>query len=153
MCTHFIYTFLCLCIHVHCTCTVQVLLLLYTKYRWIPVPNTCIRMYMYTACIYIYVSVYHAFFQLLPPSILSSNPHSVSSLLVQRLLHQFSRAFLVTPPDPTMSSSRHPPSPQPGMEQVSLKEFLQEEMTVLLLLSIQTISRQVRVSEVSSKLM
>ena len=72
-----------------------------------------------------------------------SNPHSVSSLLVQQLLHQFKRAFLATPSsDQAVMSSRHHP---PGQDQVSLREFLQEEMTVYLLLSIQTISKQVSV--------
>ena len=73
-----------------------------------------------------------------PP--LSSNLHSVSSLLVQQLLHQFSRAFLASPSEP-MTSSRHHPG---GLDQVSLQEFLREDVIVFLLLSIHTISQQVR---------
>ncbi|CAI8030832.1 hypothetical protein GBAR_LOCUS17486 [Geodia barretti] len=76
----------------------------------------------------------------------SSNPHSVSSLLVQKLLHQFQRAFLATPSSDqlTTSSRHHPPGVAGGVvDQVSLREFLQEETILFLLLSIHTISRQV----------
>ena len=75
----------------------------------------------------------------------SSNLHSVSSLLVQQLLHQFSRAFLASPSDP-MTSSRHHPG---GLDQISLKEFLREDVTVFLLLSIHTINQQVRLGRKS----
>ena len=99
--------------------------------------RTCIDMYMYN----VHVIAWCNF--MCSATLLSSNPHSVSSLLVQQLLHHFSLTFLTTPTDTPMTSSRHHPSVQPGVDQVSLKEFLQDEMTVFLLLSIQTISMQV----------
>ena len=72
----------------------------------------------------------------LPPS--CSNPHSVSSLLVQQLLHQFSQSFLATPPD-SISAPRQGSS----SEQISLREFLCTEVNFYLLLSVQIISKQV----------
>ena len=63
-----------------------------------------------------------------PPSDL----HSITSLLVQALLSQFSEAFVDTGPSPRVKESS------------SLKEFLTEDYTVLLLLSIQITSHQVR---------
>ncbi len=64
-----------------------------------------------------------------PPA---SDLHSITSLLVQALLSQFSEAFVDTGPSPRVKESS------------SLREFLTEDYTVLLLLSIQITSHQVR---------
>lgn len=78
--------------------------------------------------------------------LICSDPHSVASLLVQQLLAHFSDAFLV-------SSSKTPDQAVLGevggaggklAQGSSLREFLCEEVTLLLLTSIYLISKKVR---------
>lgn len=79
-------------------------------------------------------------------SILYSDPHSVASLLVQQLLAHFSDTFLV-------SSSRSHDQVMLGevggtggklAKGSTLRDFLCDEVTLLLLISISLISKQVK---------
>ena len=93
-------------------------------------------------------------------SLSHSDPHSVASLLVQQLLTHFSLAFLTptsqtpagqtsTSQTPTsQTSSSQTPASQGREEHSSLKEFLSQDTTVLLLLAIHIISQQVIITDV-----
>ena len=70
----------------------------------------------------------------------SSDPHSIVSLLVQQLLTQFRDTFLTTSQS---SDGKEQPSTDSSIEKDSLKEFLCQDLTLLLLLAVHLISQQV----------
>ena len=77
----------------------------------------------------------------------NSDPHSVASLLVQQLLTHFSLTFLGRTPSTRRSSSLDQTpstSEPPPVERTSLREFLCQDTTLLLLVAIQIVSKQVK---------